>query len=112
MSLAGSVAIDYLLAIERLKPLELETSHKQVINAERFVYSSTDDFTIVEEIIRENPSLHLSCWLTMKPRDMVHLKQSSIDSSIEIITDCFDACGILEKHLTRISSCEIVSNDL
>jgi hypothetical protein len=67
---ASSTSFDYLLALELRRTLGLDppnidylNSH-QVISAERFLYSGSDDFSLVQEMVESDPSLRTGARLT------------------------------------------------
>lgn len=59
---APTVCFDYLLAFEKGTPINLDKPHvdfinsHQVLAAERFVYSASDDFALVREMVSSNPA--------------------------------------------------------
>ncbi len=59
---APAVCFDYLLAFEKGTPIKLDKPHvdfinsHQVLASERFVYSASDDFALVREMVSNNPA--------------------------------------------------------
>lgn len=68
---APPIAFDYLLGLELNRPVKLAPTNvdylnsQQVISAERYVYSGSDDFTLVQEMIDSDPLLRKGARLKM-----------------------------------------------